>query len=107
METNESSTSKKEIKFNGHKICMMHYPIAEWHDCHHGSLMLHGHLHGNNSGLRKYRVRDVGYDATGKVVSPLEDVVTDALRGKIRFHGWKNNSFFGKIHKFIKKVIDF
>ena len=75
-----------EIKFNGSKICMMHYPIAEWHDCHHGSLMLHGHLHGNNSGLRKYRVRDVALDATGRVVSSMDDMIRDALKGEIRSH---------------------
>jgi calcineurin-like phosphoesterase family protein len=78
-----------EIKHNGHKICMMHYPISEWNQCHHGSIMLHGHLHGNPSGLTHCRVRDVGFDATGNVVSLLDDIVNDALTSGIRTHGWK------------------
>ncbi len=78
-----------EINHNGHKICMMHYPISEWNQCHRGSVMLHGHLHGNPSGLTHCRVRDVGFDATGNVVSLLDDIVKDALTGEIRLHGWK------------------
>lgn len=79
----------REINHNGHKICMFHYPISEWNQCHRGSLMLHGHLHGNSSGLEHCRVRDVGFDATGNVVSLLDDIVEDALTGEIRLHGWR------------------
>lgn len=93
----EEITYYKEIKYNGHKICMMHYPIAEWHHCNYGSIMLHGHLHGNPSGLTKYRVRDVGFDATGKVVSLLDDIVADALTGKIKGHGWKDTPIMKRL----------
>lgn len=78
-----------EINHNGHKVCMMHFPILEWNQCHRGSIMLHGHLHGNVSGLEHCRVRDVGFDATGNVVSLLDDIVNDALNGEIRSHGWR------------------
>lgn len=78
-----------EIKHNGYKVCMMHFPISEWNQCHHGSIMLHGHLHGNPSGLTHHRVRDVGFDATGNVVSLLDDIVNDALTSEIRLHGWR------------------
>lgn len=78
-----------EMKHNGHRICMFHFPISEWRDCHHGSVMLHGHLHGNPSGLTEYRIRDVGFDATGNIVTLLDDIVNDALTGKIRLHGWR------------------
>ena len=78
-----------EIVYNGHKICMFHYPISEWNQCHRGSIMLHGHLHGNPSGLEHSRVRDVGFDATGNVVSLLDDIVADALQSDIRIHGWR------------------
>ena len=61
--------------------------------------MLHGHLHGNYSGLEKYRVRDVGFDATGTVVSLLDDIVSDALTGKIRQHGWKNAPWWKRIFR--------
>ena len=97
IECFEEITNYKEIKFNGHKICMMHYPICEWHNCHHGSIMLHGHLHGKPSGLSKYRVRDVGFDATGNIVSLLDDIVADALTGKIKYHGWKNMPWWKKL----------
>lgn len=85
----ESIHKYHEIKYNDHRICMFHYPISEWHDCHRGSVMLHGHLHGNPSGLESYRVRDVGFDATGNVVSLFDDIVKDALKGEIRKHGWR------------------
>lgn len=79
-----------EIKHNKHKICMFHFPILEWNGCHHGSVQLHGHLHGAPSGLERYRVRDVGMDATGKVVSLLDDILADALTGEIKNHGGIN-----------------
>jgi len=78
-----------EIVYNGYKICMFHYPISEWNQCHRGSIMLHGHLHGNVSGLEHIRVRDVGFDATGNVVSLLDDIIEDALTSDIRLHGWR------------------
>lgn len=73
---------------DGVDVCMFHYPIHyEWNKSHRGSVMLHGHTHGNKTGLEEYRVRDVGFDATGNVVSLLRDVVDDALTGKISlFH---------------------
>jgi hypothetical protein len=53
---------------------------------HRGSIHFHGHLHGNPSNLEKYRARDVGYDATGKIVTLMEDAIASALRGEIRSH---------------------
>jgi hypothetical protein len=66
---------------------MFHYPISEWNKCHYGSVMLHGHLHNAKSGLEQYRIRDVGMDATGNIVTLLSDVVNEALTGNIRRHG--------------------
>jgi hypothetical protein len=36
--------------------------------------------------LEEYRVRDMGFDATGKIVVSLEDAIADALKGKIKGH---------------------
>lgn len=75
------------INHNGQRICMFHYPIHEWDQCHRGAIQFHGHVHGKPTGLERYRVRDAGMDATGKVVTLLDDLVRDALRGEIRRHG--------------------
>lgn len=76
-----------ELTHNGTKICMFHYPIHfEWNQAHRGSVLLYGHVHGNKTGLEEYRARDVGFDATGNVVTLLDDIVADALTGKIAGH---------------------
>lgn len=50
-----------EIKLQGINACMMHYPIMHWNKASYGSMMLHGHLHGNTCGVRG-RILDVGLD---------------------------------------------
>jgi calcineurin-like phosphoesterase family protein len=69
------------------RVSMFHYPIYEWDQCHRGAVHLHGHVHGKKTGMEMYRVRDVGMDATGKVVSFMDDVLIDALKGSIKIHG--------------------
>lgn len=75
-----------DITYNGHKCVMFHYPIAEFDQMHRGALHFHGHLHGGESGLEQYRVRDMGMDATGMIVVPMERAISDALTGKIKGH---------------------
>ncbi len=75
-----------DIVYNGHKICMFHYPIAEWDQCHRGSIHFHGHCHGNFSGLENRRARDMGMDATGFIVVEMERAIADAMSGKITEH---------------------
>jgi hypothetical protein len=53
---------------------------------HRGSVHFYGHVHGDKTGLEKYRARDAGFDATGKVVSSLDDMIVDALKGEIKPH---------------------
>ena len=76
----------EEIKYNGSFIVMSHYPFIEWNRMHHGSIHFHGHVHGNITGNEAFRCRDVGFDATGKVVSLLDDLVEDAMKGAIKSH---------------------
>jgi calcineurin-like phosphoesterase family protein len=71
---------------NGTYVHMYHYPISEFDRMHRGAVHFHGHLHGSASGLEKYRVRDVGFDATGQVVSDMDRMIADALKGEIRAH---------------------
>lgn len=63
-----------EVSFDSVKICMFHYPIFDHNGSAHGSLMLHGHRHGNPTNIPG-RIMDVGFDATGFVVSNLSEVV--------------------------------
>jgi calcineurin-like phosphoesterase family protein len=74
------------ITHNKTRICMFHYPIAEWDQMHRGSVHFHGHLHGGVSGLEKFRALDVGMDATGCMVIELEDAIARALKGEIKSH---------------------
>lgn len=80
----EEIHSYLEIRHNDILVCMFHFPIMDWRNAGRGSVHLHGHCHSNPTGLEQYRIRDVGMDATGKVVSLLDDVVKDALTGEIK-----------------------
>ena len=75
-----------DINYNGTKVVMFHYPIAEWDQMHRGSVHLHGHLHGSTSGMEKFRCRDMGIDATGVIAITMEDAIKDALKGEIKGH---------------------
>lgn len=75
-----------EIVHNGTKVCMFHYPIAEWNQMHRGSVHFHGHLHGNPNGLDGYRALDVGMDATGWIVLEMDDAIARAMRGEPKSH---------------------
>lgn len=61
-----------EVKLNGRRIVMCHFPIVEWNAGHHGSWMLHGHCHGNfdyaKADLADKKILDVGWDNAIKVM---------------------------------------
>lgn len=75
-----------EINYNGSKVVMFHYPISEWNQMHRGAVHFYGHLHNNPSGLEKYRARNAAWDCTGNIVTLMDDLVTDALKGEIKSH---------------------
>lgn len=81
-----------DIHYNGNQIVMFHYPILEWDRCHHGAIQFHGHLHQNPSGLERYRVRNVGWDYTGRFLSTMEEMIADALKGEIKAHNGRTNT---------------
>lgn len=70
----ESIHTYLELNYSGQMICMFHYRIAEWNRGHHGSMHLYGHQHGSG-GETGNRSMDVGMDATGNIVSNLDDIV--------------------------------
>ncbi len=65
-----------ELTFDGTKVCMMHYPVSCWNRAAHGSVMLHGHTHGNYKG--EGRTLDVGWDSVGSVIL-LKDAIDRCL----------------------------
>jgi calcineurin-like phosphoesterase family protein len=74
------------INYNGTKVVMSHYPFLEWDQMHRGSVMLHGHMHGSITGMEKYRMQDVGIDATGMIAVSLDEVIAKALKREIKSH---------------------
>ncbi len=62
-----------ETKSNGKKVCMFHYPQYEWNMSHHGSIQLHGHLHGRFPHIQGKTI-DVGWDAHGRILT-LDEAV--------------------------------
>lgn len=55
-----SISRMKYIRYNGHKIHMVHYPMESWKNSYHGSFHFHGHSHGDSQ--QKPRRVDVGVD---------------------------------------------
>lgn len=65
-----------EVKYNGNKICMMHYPLTNWNNMQRGTYMLHGHLHGNPTYHPKgCRTIDVGWDANSGRILTLDEAL--------------------------------
>lgn len=62
------------------RIALMHYPMLAWERHHHGSLMLHGHIHSTGEyneanraeGIRRY---DVGVDANHFFPVSLDEIL--------------------------------
>ena len=87
-----------EITFDGTRVVMFHYPIAEFNQMHRGAVHFHGHLHGAPSGMEQYRVLDAGMDATGEIVSSMEQMVARALKGELKKHGYVESVIDSKGH---------
>jgi calcineurin-like phosphoesterase family protein len=52
----------KEITIDNTKIVMSHYAMRVWNKSHKGSIMLHGHSHGNLKPYDNFKQMDVGID---------------------------------------------
>ena len=71
----------KTISASGIYIAMMHYPMLSWPKSHHGSLQLHGHVHGrreNNevnrdAGILRY---DVGVEANDYCPVSIRQIIS-------------------------------
>lgn len=76
----------KEISHDGFKVIMSHYPILEWNRMHHGSIHFHGHTHGTPKEIHQYRSADVGFDATGKIVVTMSEMIAKVKNNPIGTH---------------------
>lgn len=56
-----------ELRVDGVKICMSHFPITAWNQQGRGSIMFYGHVHGSFQGEGK--TVDVGYDNWGEIIN--------------------------------------
>ena len=46
-------------------VILSHFPMITWNKAHHGSIMLHGHCHGNLKYPFEAKIMDVGVDPQG------------------------------------------
>jgi calcineurin-like phosphoesterase family protein len=74
----ESQDLLLNLKLNGHRFVLCHYPLESWSGSNHGSVMLHGHCHGNMEHILPRRF-DVGVDVRPWPVL-LEDIISEALK---------------------------
>lgn len=58
----ETIQDYKETSWNKTKICLFHFPMREWNQCHHGSIHLYGHVHGGMDKQIWGKSMDVGID---------------------------------------------
>jgi len=61
-----------EIRLDGVKVCMSHFPMVCFNQAGRGSVMLHAHTHGSFQG--QGRTVDVGYDNWGRIIHMKEAV---------------------------------
>lgn len=52
----------KETSWDKTKICLFHFPMREWNQCHRGSIHLFGHVHGSMDSQIWGKSMDVGID---------------------------------------------
>lgn len=69
-----------ELRVDGVKVVMSHYPLSCWNQQHRGSVHLYGHCHGSYK--QKGRCVDIGYDNLGGI-KPLSDVIDLCLNEEV------------------------
>jgi calcineurin-like phosphoesterase family protein len=75
-----SISDLRQIKWFNQKIVLCHYPLLSWNARKHGSIMLHGHCHGNLKISRKEnrdfgKILDIGTDCFNFTPISFEEVM--------------------------------
>lgn len=66
--------SYREIKIEGQKIILFHYPMREWNGSWRGAWALHGHCHGNLADDPYSKTIDIGVDCHNFMPISFEQV---------------------------------
>lgn len=82
-----------ELKVDGTRLVLFHFPIHSWHKIGQGALHLHGHSHGLLPDIGAPRM-DVGVDACGYAPISYEEVV-ERLAPRV---GWLPGDHHGAAH---------
>lgn len=69
----DSIHERLKVHLGGHRIILDHYPMRSWDGAYHGSLHLHGHVHGAFSGTSQSC--DAGVDVWGYRPTSLEEIL--------------------------------
>ena len=80
-------TRYKEIRHNGERCILFHYPIFEWDQLHRGTIHFYGHVHGRELTIPDGRACDVGIDTkTDMAPYSLDERIESMLKRPIRCH---------------------
>ncbi len=73
-----------EFRYNGTKVCAMHFHISNWNQQGRGAVMLFGHSHGSYH--PEGRTMDCGWDAHGRILS-MDEAIQMCLEKPIHCNG--------------------
>lgn len=68
----------KEIKVEGQKLILCHYPMMSWNGQMRGNIMLHGHCHGNLKHNGSKLLIDAGVDCWDYKPVSFEEIMIEA-----------------------------
>lgn len=74
--------SYAELNIGKTLVVLCHYPLKSWNEIGRGSVMLHGHCHGN-LGVQNGRIKDIGVECIGYTPILLNDVVAELVEKPI------------------------
>lgn len=84
----DSVQNYKELRFNGHKLILFHYPIFSWNGAHKGSWHIHGHCHNSvnwanvdttriDAGVDNFNYEPASYEEIADILSKKTYKVVD------------------------------